>query len=78
MNVGIITTNHSVKNPDEHDGPKDVRLGEKCWLGMNSMILPGVILGNNTIVGAGAIVTKSFPEGHCIIAGNPARLIRKL
>lgn len=78
MNVGIITTNHSIENPDEHDEPKDVRLGEECWLGMNSMILPGVTLGDNTIVGAGAVVTKSFPEGHCVIAGNPARKIKDI
>jgi acetyltransferase-like isoleucine patch superfamily enzyme len=45
---------------------------------MNAVILPGVTLGENTIVGAGAIVTKSFPEGWCVLAGNPARVIRKL
>lgn len=53
-------------------------LCEKCWIGMNSMILPGVELGNRTIVGAGSIVTKSFKEGNCIIAGNPAKVIRNL
>ena len=42
------------------------------------MILPGVTLGDNTIVGAGAVVTKSFPEGHCVIAGNPARKIKDI
>lgn len=42
---------------------------------MNSILLPGVCLGNNTIVGAGSVVTKSFPEGNCVIVGNPARKI---
>lgn len=78
MNVGIITTNHSIDNPDEHDEPKNVVLGENCWLGMNSMILPGVILGDHTVVGAGSVVTKSFPEGHCVIAGNPAHKIKDI
>ncbi len=78
MNVGIITTNHSTNNPDEHDLPKNVILGKSCWIGMNSMILPGVVLGNHTIVGAGSVVTKSFPEGNCVIAGNPAHKIRDL
>jgi acetyltransferase-like isoleucine patch superfamily enzyme len=76
-NVGIITTNHNVNNLNTHDDPKDVILGESCWIGMNAVILPGVTLGNNTIVGAGSVVTKSFPEGNCIIAGNPAKKIRK-
>ena len=77
-NVGIITANHDPLNLDKHLPGKDVVIGEKCWIGMNAVILPGVVLGPRTIVGAGSVVTKSFPEGNCIIAGNPARLIRKL
>lgn len=75
-NVGLITSNHSVGNIDNHDNPKDIYIGKKCWIGMNSMILPGVSLGDNTIVGAGSVVTKSFEEGNCIIVGNPAKIIR--
>jgi acetyltransferase-like isoleucine patch superfamily enzyme len=45
---------------------------------MGAVILPGVKLADFTIVGAGAIITKSFPEGYCIIAGNPARIIKHL
>jgi len=45
---------------------------------MNSIILPGVLLGEKTIVGAGSVVTKSFPDGNCIVAGNPAKVIRNL
>jgi len=77
-NVGIITANHNPLNLNEHLLGKDVIIGENCWIGMNSIILPGVKLGNQTIVGAGSIVTKSFPEGHCIIAGNPAKKIKSL
>lgn len=77
-NVGIITSNHKKENLDEHEKGKDVIIGEKCWIGMNSMILPGVKLGNRTIVGAGAVVTKSFEEGNCVIAGNPAKVIKLL
>ena len=77
-NVGIITSNHNFNNLELHDNPKDVVIGENCWIGMNSVILPGVTLGNHTIVGAGSIVTKSFGEGNCVIAGNPARIIKKI
>lgn len=58
-------------------GPPVV-LGKDCWLGANSVILPGVCLGPRTIVGAGAVVTKSFPEGNVILAGVPAKAIRTL
>lgn len=75
-NVGIITANHTVKNLELHDSPKPIIIGKKCWIGMNSVILPGVVLGDNTIVGAGSIVTKSFPKGNCVVAGNPARIIK--
>ena len=77
-NVGIITTSHNLDNLDEHLPGKDVIIGERCWIGMNCVIMPGVKLGNHTIVGAGSVVTHSFEEGECVIAGNPARLIRKL
>ena len=78
MNVGIITTNHSIENPDEHDVPQNVVIGKNCWLGMNSVVLPGVTLGDHTVVGAGAVVTKSFPEGYCVIAGTPVRKIKDI
>jgi capsular polysaccharide synthesis enzyme len=77
-NVGLITSNHNVYDLNSHDEPKSIVLGDECWIGMNSMILPGVVLGNRTIVGAGSVVTKSFPEGNCIIAGNPAKRIREI
>ena len=75
-NVGIITTNHNFKNLDKHEHPKNVIIGDKCWIGMNSIILPGVELANNTIVGAGSVVTKSFKTPNSIIAGNPAKIIK--
>ena len=74
-NVGIITANHKAESLDEHMLPHDVVIGERCWIGMNCVILPGVVLGPQTIVGAGSVVTKSFPEGRCVIAGNPAILM---
>lgn len=77
-NVGLITANHDPRNPNIMMPPEPITIGAACWIGMNAVLLPGVTLGDHTIVGAGAVVTKSFPEGHQIIAGNPAKVIRQL
>lgn len=79
-NVGLISANHDVYDCRIHHEEEfpSVKIGSYGWIGMNVMVLPGVTLGDFTVVGAGSVVTKSFPEGYCIIAGNPARIIRKL
>lgn len=51
------------------------RIGRNCFIGGRSMILPGVEIGDNSIVGAGAVVTKSVPP-RSVVAGNPARIIK--
>lgn len=76
-NVGIISANHDVYDHSKHY-EKEVHIGDFCWIGMNVMIMPGVCLGPRTVVGAGSVVTKSFPDGYCIIGGNPAKLIKEL
>ncbi len=75
--VKIISANHDFSDYGKHTKTEPVRIGENCWLGVDCIILPGVQLGNNVIVGAGAIVTKSFPD-NCIIAGVPAKIIKTL
>ena len=52
-----------------------ISLGNNCWLGANSTIIPGVVLGDGVVVGAGAVVTKSFPS-NVVVAGVPAKIIR--
>lgn len=76
--TGFITSNHDFSDLSKSQPGRDIVLGDHCWIAMNAVILPGVHLGPHTIVGAGAIVTKSFPEGWCVIAGNPAKKIREL
>lgn len=75
--VGILTSNHDLYNRDKYV-KKPIIIGDYCWLGMHAMVMAGVTLGPSTIVGAGSVVTKSFPEGYCVIGGNPARLLKKL
>lgn len=50
-------------------------IGKKCFIGVNAVIMPGVVIGDEVIVGAGAVVTKSVPS-NCIVVGNPARIIK--
>lgn len=52
-----------------------IKIGDNCFIGQNSLILPGVEIGNNVIVAAGSVVTKSFIQEEIIIAGNPAKII---
>lgn len=77
-NVGLISSNHDLVDNDRHTLAPPINIGRFCWLGMGAMILPGVSLGDFTIVGAGAVVTRNFEEGYCVIAGNPARIIKQL
>jgi hypothetical protein len=77
-NVGIITSNHDPLNLSQHVDAADVEIGPGCWLGMNSVILPGVKLGPRTVVGAGGIVSRSFPEGNVVIGGIPAKILKRL
>lgn len=78
QNVGIITENHNPEDLSEHLPSEDVHIGNNCWIGMNSVILPGVELGDNTVVGAGAVVTSSFKDGNCVIGGVPAKIIKNI
>lgn len=76
--VSIISANHDPTNNRRHMPARPVRIGKHCWIGAGAAILPEVVLGDFTIVGAGAVVTRSFEEGYCVVAGNPARVIKSL
>lgn len=54
---------------------KDTYIGKRCFIGANAIIMCGVTIGDEVIVGSGAIVTKDVP-GNCIVAGNPARILK--
>ena len=56
---------------------KDLKIGNHCWIGMDSIVLKNVILKDNTIVGAASIVTKSFDDSNIIVAGNPAMIKKR-
>lgn len=54
-----------------------VHIGKNCWLGAGVIVLPGVTIGDNTVVGAGTVVTKDLPAG-VVAVGNPARILRPI
>ena len=76
-NCGIVSCNHDLYDRDKYV-KKPIVISDYCWIGMNSFITAGVELGPFTVVGAGSVVTKSFPDGYCVIGGNPARVIKQL
>jgi acetyltransferase-like isoleucine patch superfamily enzyme len=74
--VKFISANHNTSDISSHNHSNPIIIGSRCWIGTGSVILPGVSIGDNTIVGANSVVTKSFGS-NLIIAGNPAKILRK-
>ena len=54
----------------------DTYIGTRCFIGVNTVIMCGIRIGDNCVIGAGAIVTEDVPS-NCILAGNPAKIIRE-
>lgn len=72
------TDSHPIFNTETNERinfPKDVVIGKNVWLAQNVMILKGVTIGDNSIIGAGAIVTKDCPP-NSVMAGNPAVVVK--
>ena len=76
--VVIATLNHDI-NPETRINatPKPVKIGKKVWIGANCTILPGVTIGDNSVIGAGSVVVKSIPA-NSVAVGNPAKVIKHL
>ena len=54
-----------------------VHIGRNCWIGAGALIMPGVTIGDNTVIGAGSVVTRDIPS-NCVAYGNPCRVIREI
>ena len=79
-NVTIATAAHPVSPALRKKGYQynlPVHIGRNCWLGAGVIVLPGVSIGENTIVGAGSVVTKDLPA-NVIAVGNPCRVLREI
>lgn len=77
QNSGIMSGSH-----DFYDHriltKSETKIGNYSWIGMNAVVLPGVVLRDKVNVASGLVVSKSFPEGNCIIGGVPARKLKEL
>lgn len=79
--IEIETRNKLLLDPYGGDSDlipaKEIRIGKDCFIGCNSIILKGTVLGDGCVVGAGAVVSGKF-EDNCVVAGNPAKVIKRL
>lgn len=79
-NVGIYTAGHPLHAARRNSGEEfgiSVKIGSNVWIGGNAVILPGVTIGDNTVIGAGSVVTKDIPA-NVAAAGNPCRVLREI
>ena len=79
-NVQIYTAAHDLQAEARIQGwevAKSIVIEDNVWIGGGAILLPGVRIGRNAVVGAGAVVTRSVPA-NTVVAGNPARMIREI
>lgn len=79
-NVTIATAGHPILPELREQGYQynaPVRIGKNCWIGAGVVIVPGVTIGDNVVVGAGSIVTKDLPD-HVVAVGNPCKVLREV
>ena len=74
----IVTLNHDLDPKTRLTAtPKSVKIGKNVWIGANCTILPGMSIGDNSVIGAGSVVVKSI-ESNTVAVGNPAHVIKHL
>lgn len=79
-NVTVATAAHPIYVPLREKGCQfnaPVKIGKCCWIGAGSIILPGVTIGDYTVIGAGSVVTRDIPQG-VVAVGNPCRVMRPI
>lgn len=77
-NVVLATLNHGISPDERHDlFPAPIHIGKNVWIGANATVLPGVTIGDNAVIAAGAVVTKDV-SACTVVAGVPAKVIRKI
>lgn len=75
---GFYTANHPLDPDKRNQGFEQalsIKVKDNCWIGANVSIMPGVTIGENSVIAAGAVVTKDVPD-NCLVAGVPAKIIK--
>lgn len=78
-NVQLLTPTHPIEpqpRRDKLEAARPIALGDNVWLGGGVIVCPGVTIGDDTVVGAGSVVTRDLPGG-VVAVGNPARIVRE-
>lgn len=78
-NVTLCTTGHPISPNHRMDGMYSfpIKIGNTCWIGANVIVLPGITIGDHSVIGAGSVVTKDIPA-NVVAAGNPCRVLRQI
>ena len=79
-NVVVATAGHPILPQLREQGYQynaPVHIGKNCWIGAGVLIVPGITIGDNVVVGAGSVVTKDIPS-NVVAVGNPCRVLREV
>lgn len=79
-NVTIATAGHPIQPELREQGYQynmPVHIGKNCWIGAGVIIVPGITIGDNVVIGAGSVVTKNLPD-NVVAVGNPCRVLREV
>ena len=79
-NVILATANHPILpelREKDYQYNKEIHIGKNCWIGAGAIVVPGITIGDHTVIGAGSVVTKDIPA-NVVAVGNPCKVLREI
>jgi acetyltransferase-like isoleucine patch superfamily enzyme len=73
---GLISANHVLSDYDTWEQTNPLTIGDNVWIGMNTVVLPGITIGSNVVIGANSVVDKTIPD-NSLVLGNPCKVIKE-